>query len=70
MVRRFDLTEQKFDCSGISSGVGEIRETKKNKATHGFHKAGVYCANFYSDPVVGHVGVNALVGSEFNSNKA
>ena len=30
MVQRFDLTEQKFDCSGISSGVGEIRETKKN----------------------------------------
>ena len=57
-------------CSGISSGVGEIRETKKNYATHRFHKAGVYCANFYSDPVVGRVGANALVGSEFNSSKA
>ena len=34
-----------------------------------FHKAGVYCANFYSDTVVGRVGTNALVGSEFNSKK-
>ena len=44
----------------------KLRKTKRLTGS----KAGAYCANFYSDPVVGRVGANTLVGSEFNSNKS
>ena len=30
------------DCSGVSSGSGEIRETKETEVTRRFHKAQVY----------------------------
>lgn len=37
LVQKFDLTEQKFECSGIISGGGggggEISDTKKTKMT-------------------------------------
>ena len=70
-----DVNWHLFNCKtqrvhvAASAPVSE-RSVKLRKPTHRFHKAGVYCANFYSDPVVGRVGANALVGSEFNSNKA
>ena len=51
------------NCSGVSSGGGENRETKLTERLR-LHKAKVYCTNCYSDPVC--VGANALVGSELS----
>ena len=61
LSKSFPPTRPDHFYSDISSDVGEIRETKKTKRLTG--------ANFYSDPVVGRVGANALEDSEFNGNK-
>ena len=52
MVQRFDLTEQKFDRRGISSGVGEIRETKrKTKRLTGSTRLGFIEPTFTAIPL-------------------
>ena len=49
---RVEVLKQKFDCSGVSSVVGEIRETQRKLNDSQVPQGRkVYCANSYSNPV-------------------
>ena len=50
-VQRFDLPEQKLDRTGISSGVREIRETKKTKGLIGCARLRFIVPTFTSIPL-------------------
>ena len=60
--------KQKFDCSGVSSGGGEIRETKKTSDSQVPQGSGLLCELLQRSCMVERVGANALVGSELSSN--
>ena len=54
-------------CSGVSSGGGEIRETKKTKDSQVPQGSGLLCQLLQRSCMVGRVGANALVDSELYS---